>query len=63
MKNPLSILKEDYIFYVKNDYFFTPILLHVFIMKSKKSPTTPQIIEITYFILSSDEISECQSIA
>jgi hypothetical protein len=48
---------------MKNNYFFTPILLQVFMMKSKKSPTTPQIIEITNFILSSDEISECQSIA
>lgn len=45
------------------NYFFAPILLQVFRIKSKPTPNNPQAIEIKNLRLSSDVISEFQSIA
>lgn len=61
MKKPLQKIEEAYIFYNNRDYFFTPILLHVFNTKSKINPIAAEAIEKTNFRLSSDKTSDCQS--
>lgn len=55
---------ENEVFYFYNDkenYFFTPILLHVFRTKSRMIPRTAERIENTNLRLSSDKMSEFQS--
>lgn len=55
-------MKKVFNFYHKI-YFLAPILLQVFSIKSNPTPKSPQAIEIKNFTLSSDVISEFQSIA
>jgi hypothetical protein len=60
-KSLFQLFEKGFYLYLNKNYFFTPILLHVFNTKSKIRPITAVAIENTNFRLSSDKISEFQS--